>query len=59
MLKIQAVRKRKGWSLYRLAQKSGISYKALWNIEHEYCDVKLSTLVKISSALDVNVKKLL
>ena len=57
MLNIKKARKEKSMSLDYLANATGITYKALWNIE-KGGDAKVSTLYKIAEALEVSIKDL-
>lgn len=59
MNKIEAVRKAKGMSRYRMAKITGMDYKQLYNYERKGMDPKLSTLRKIAEALGVDVKELI
>jgi len=52
-LKLKQVRDRQGVSQRRLAQRAGVSFRALQMIEAGQTDPRLSSLVKISSALGV------
>lgn len=56
---IKNIRKNKNLSLYKLSQMTGISRTYLRDLENnKKFNPSVSTLEKISSALDVNVKKL-
>lgn len=56
---IKNIRKNKNLSLYKLSQLTGISRTYLRDLENnKKFNPSISTLEKISSALDVNVKKL-
>lgn len=57
MNNVKKFRELKQMSRYRLEQLTGISYESLSRIERG-CDVKLSTLSKIATALDVSIKEL-
>lgn len=52
-LYIEEVRREKGMSLSELSRRCGISKSTLFYIELGATDPKLSTLCKISKALDV------
>ena len=52
-LKLKQVRDHQGISQRRLAQRAGVSFRALQMIEAGQTDPRLSSLVKISSALGV------
>lgn len=52
-LKLKQARDRQGVSQRRLAQRAGVSFRALQMIEAGQTDPRLSSLVKISSALGV------
>lgn len=55
MLKIRALQKQKGITRYGISKRNGVAYRTLWLIE-KGGDAKLSTLVKIAKALNVEVK---
>lgn len=57
MVKLLLKRREKNISRYTLAKLTGISYRSLMEIE-KGGDVKVSTLVKISKALEINIKDL-
>lgn len=57
MLKIKELREAKGISKYKLAKKAGLQYRTIPAIENGG-DVKLSTLIRIATVLDVKIKEL-
>lgn len=57
MFKIIELQKQKGVTRYEVSKRSGVAYRTLLLIERGG-DVKLSTLVKIANALNVEVKEL-
>ena len=57
MNKIEEVRKSMGLSRYKLAKRSGVNYKLLWEYEKEKRDPSLATLRKIAKALGVTVRE--
>jgi transcriptional regulator with XRE-family HTH domain len=52
------IRERRGMSLRRLSEESGISHRALWRIEHAKTNPRLSTLFLVAEALKVPVTDL-
>lgn len=46
-----------GLSRYKLAKRSGVSYKLLWEYEKGKRDPSLATLRKIAKALGVTVQE--
>lgn len=58
MTKIRAFREQLNTSRYKLAKDTGISYKALTDIE-KGGDIRLSNLYKIAKSLGVSAKELL
>lgn len=59
MNSLKSLRIAKALSQEDVARKAGITYKAYWSIEAGQADPKLSTIVKISSALNVSVEELI
>nr|DAL11014.1 MAG TPA_asm: Helix-turn-helix XRE-family like protein [Caudoviricetes sp.] len=57
MVKIKQIREQKNISKYELCKRTGIQFNTLTYIERGD-DTKLSTLVKIANALDVDIKDL-
>lgn len=57
--KMKAVRESKGLSKYRIAKRTGLSYKAYFDIENGKTDLRLSTLWRIADALEVEPTTLL
>jgi len=55
---IRALRKEKGFSIRQFALQAGIEHPQLINIEKGRIDLKLSTLNKISCALDIELSKM-
>lgn len=54
------LRKEKGWSQEKLAQEAGISYNTLIKIERGGIkNPKIETVVKLATALNVNIEKML
>jgi transcriptional regulator with XRE-family HTH domain len=51
--RMQAVRRDRRWSLQDLADRSGISYPALWRLEAGESGPTLAYAVRIASALEV------
>jgi transcriptional regulator with XRE-family HTH domain len=59
MLKLKAVRERRGISQRSLADKAKMSYTFLSNVEAGKADPSLSTLRRLAKALDVKVTELI
>ncbi len=55
---VEKIRNEKNLSMSELAKLAGISKSTLYDIESGQSDPKLSTLCKISEALDVPCEKL-
>jgi transcriptional regulator with XRE-family HTH domain len=56
---LATLRKEKGWSQERLAQKAGISYNTLIKIERGGIkNPKIETVIKLASALGVSIDKM-
>ena len=58
MLRLRAIRERKGVSLRALKKMSGVAVSSLARFEAGQGDPQLSTLRKIAKALNVTVAKL-
>lgn len=56
--RIRHFREKQGMLQRELAEKSGLRVKTIGRIERAEVDVRIGTLVKISSALGLNIKKL-
>ena len=56
MLKV--IRERNGLSLRALAEKAGMSYTYLCNVENGKADPSLSTLKRLAEALGITVSEL-
>jgi transcriptional regulator with XRE-family HTH domain len=57
--RLQAMKKARGWTSYRLAQLAGVTPQAVAKLEKPGCDPKLSTLVKLAGAFGVEVWEML
>lgn len=57
-LKIKEIRKEKGVTQKELAEKIGISYNYLSNLENNKFEIKLGLLLKISNVLNLDIKEL-
>lgn len=55
---IRAERQRLGWTLEDLTDRTGISFTYLSRVENGKKNISLSTLYKISRALNINVDQL-
>ena len=58
MLKLKQHRERKGLTVRRLAEVSGIHYVTLVRLENGQMDPKLSTLLKLTKALGISIAEL-
>ena len=56
---IQAERKRLGWSQETLAVAAGVSNSCIRHLEHQRATPTLVTLLKLTSALDLDLAALL
>ena len=52
-------RVRRGFSMYRIAKKSGLSLQMVSYVEHGLRNPTLDTLLRIANALDVDLSMLL
>lgn len=52
---LRAHRREKGWTLRQLAQESGVSLDAVFDVEHQQSRARPSTLRKLATALGVPV----
>lgn len=59
MIKLRAIRERKGVSLRALKQASGVAVSSLARYEADEGDPQLSTLRKLAKALGVTVAELI
>jgi len=59
MLRLRAIRERRGISYRRLAKASGVNLSTIVRLESGDCDPRLSTLEKLAKALGVTVPALL
>lgn len=57
MIKLKEIRLAKGISKYRIAKETGMQYQTIDAVE-KGCDLRVSTLLKIAKALDVDIKDL-
>ena len=56
---LSKIRKEKGWSQEKLAQKASISYNTLIKIERGGIEnPKIETVIKLAKALDVSIDEL-
>lgn len=59
---LKRLRKEKGYTLHSLAEKSGVNYQKIWQIENGVIDVEniaLKTALKLAAALDCTAQDLL
>ena len=59
LMNIRRLRRNQGLTIQKLADKAGITYATLWNIENEESQPKADTLVKIAKALNVSIGELI
>lgn len=52
------MRKERGLSLYDLARMSGVPYSVLYYLEKRGTDIRISTALKIASALNVTLDEI-
>src|SRR5437868_2103715 len=55
---VHALRARRGWTLDRLAQRSGVSKGMLVQIEQERTNPSVATLCRVANALGVTIPRL-
>jgi transcriptional regulator with XRE-family HTH domain len=53
--RIRELCRRKGWSVYKLAQESGINYSTLNNIFRRNNVPTISTLIKLTDGLEISL----
>jgi len=58
MMRLKEWRERRGLSLRKLAEISGVHYVSLVRIEAGRLDPRLSTLLKLCKALNINIAEL-
>ncbi|HLW53268.1 MAG TPA: helix-turn-helix transcriptional regulator [Candidatus Angelobacter sp.] len=56
--KARSLRQARGWSQETLALETGFGRSFMSNIENGQKDIRLSTLVKLATVLNVDVRKL-
>lgn len=52
---IREAREAKGWTIYSVAAESGIHEAAIWRIERGVNSIRVDTLQKLCTALDLEV----
>lgn len=57
-VRLEEIRRKRHWSQNLLSELSGVSRQTIRNIEHGTYDVKVSTLVALSKALECDIKDL-
>ena len=57
-IRLEELRRKRHWSQNLLAELSGVSRQTIRNIESGAYDVKASTLIALSKALECDVKDL-
>lgn len=58
-IRIAEVRKKKGLTQSELASLSGVNRSIIAKVEADICEPKLSTLIKLSKALDVSIAEMI
>ena len=53
---IKKARETKGWSIYKLAYKSGVNCTHIYRIEEGFLSVRIDTLHKLCKALGLEIK---
>ena len=59
MVRLKRLRQKRGLSLRKLAEVSGVHYISIIRLESGECDLRLSTLRKLAKALKVTVAELI
>jgi transcriptional regulator with XRE-family HTH domain len=52
------VRRSAGLTITELSDKSGVAVGTIWNVENSVGDTQLSTLQKLTKALNINISDL-
>lgn len=55
---VQRIVDLKGWTLYKLSKKSGVSLTAIYSLDKKPMGPTADTLVKLADALEVSVDEL-
>ena len=53
---IKKARETKGWSVYKLAYKSGVNCAHIYRLEEGFLSVRIDTLHKLCKALGLEIK---
>lgn len=53
---IKKAREQKGWTVYKLACKSGVNCAHIYRLEDGFLSVRIDTLHKLCSALEIEIK---
>lgn len=56
--RLQRHRQNAGLTILDLSDKSGVAVGTIWNVEHNIGDTQLSTLKKLTAALNINISDL-
>jgi transcriptional regulator with XRE-family HTH domain len=56
--RLQRVRRSAGLTITELSDKSGVAVGTIWNVENSVGDTQLSTLQKLTKALNINISDL-
>jgi len=56
--RLQRHRQSAGLTILDLSDKSGAAVGTIWNVEHNIGDTQLSTLKKLTAALNINISDL-
>lgn len=55
-VEIKKAREAKGWSVYKLACKSGVNCAHIYRLEEGFLSVRIDTLHKLCKALGLEIK---
>ena len=54
--KIKEAREAKGWTVYKLACKSGVNASHIYRLEDGFLSARIDTLHRLCKALDIEIK---
>ena len=52
---VKKARERKGWSMKKLSEKSGVSQPTIWNIEAAKTNPTMDTMLALMRAMDYDI----
>lgn len=58
MLRVEELRRRKGWNQAELARRVGVTQVSIWKFENGKANPNLETLVKLARALECSLDDL-